>query len=166
MVINCTSDRQQAAGIVSTSSLGSYTEVYNSAGVSFVDKNYSLVYLTDSFRPIAVFSALNKFTVINYCLRLGVYVRFGTLLIAVGDEIGAADNGITITDNYTYSPQLLTSPGGVLMTNFEFNASLSSNRTDDDSTLGSNLDTIVLSYKNPLATGQTGSISFDVTYGV
>ena len=52
------------------------------------------------------------------------------------------------------------------MTNFEFTVSLSSNRIGDDSTLGPNLDTVVLSYKNPLATGQTGNISFDVAYGV
>jgi hypothetical protein len=146
--------------------VASYTEVYNAAGVDFIDKNYSLIYLSDSFRSLAVFSALNKFTVINYCLRLGVHTRFGSLHIAVSDELGATDNEITITDSYTYSPQSTTSNGGALMTNFEFTASLASNRAGDDSTLGPNLDTIVLAYKNPLATGQTGNISFDVTYGV
>jgi hypothetical protein len=166
VLVSCTSDRQQLANMTAANDVASYTEVYNAVGVDFIDKNYSLIYLSDSFRPLAVFSALNKFTVINYCLRLGVHTRFGTLSMAVSDDIAAADNPITITDSYTYSPNFITSNGGSLMTNFEFTASLSSNRSNDDSTLGPNLDTIVLAYKNPLATGQTGNISFDVAYGV
>jgi hypothetical protein len=166
IVVSCTSDRQQLANMVSTNGVAAYAEVFNAAGVDFVDKNYSLIYLSDSFRPLAIFSALNKFTVLNYCLRLGVHTRFGSLSVAVSDDLAAADNQINITDSYAYSPQSITSPGGPLMTNFEFTASLSSNRIGDDSTLGPNLDTIVLAYKNPLATGQTGNISFDVAYGV
>jgi hypothetical protein len=166
IVVACRSDRQQLANMTATNDIASYTEVFNAAGVDFIDKNYSLIYLSDSFRPLAVFSALNKFTVVNYCLRLGAHTRFGSLHIAVSDDIGAVDNPITITDSYTYSPNFITSTGGSLMTNFEFIASLSSNRSNDDSTLGPNLDTIVLAYKNPLATGATGNISFDVAYGV
>jgi hypothetical protein len=166
VLVSCTSDRQQLANMTENNVVASYTEVYNAVGVDFIDKNYSLIYLSDSFRSLAVFSALNKFTVINYCLRLGVHTRFGSLHIAVSDDLAAADNQITITDSYTYSPNFITSNGGSLMTNFEFTASLSSNRVGDDSTLGSNLDTIVLAYKNPLATGSTGNISFDVAYGV
>jgi hypothetical protein len=166
VLVSCSSDRQQLANMTETNDVSSYTEVYNAVGVDFIDKNYSLIYLSDSFRPLAVFSALNKFTVINYCLRLGVHTRFGSLYMAVSDDLSASDNQITITDSYTYSPNFITSNGGSLMTNFEFTASLSSNRIGDDSTLGSNLDTIVLAYKNPLATGATGNISFDVTYGV
>jgi hypothetical protein len=163
---SCTSDRQQLANMTAANDVTAYTEVYNAVGVDFIDKNYSLIYLSDSFRPLAVFSALNKFTVINYCLRLGVHTRFGSLHMAVSDDLSASDNQITVTDSYTYSPNFITSNGGSLMTNFEFTASLSSNRIGDDSTLGPNLDTIVLAYKNPLATGQTGNISFDVAYGV
>jgi hypothetical protein len=166
VLVNCVSDRQQSANIVDTNDITAYTEVYNAAGANFLDKNYSLIYLSDSFRPLTVLSSLNKFTVINYCLRLGVHTRFGSLMIAVSNELGATDNEITISDSYTYSPSLITSNGGLLMTNFEFAATLASNRTGDDSTLGPNLDTIILSYKNPLAAGQTGSISFDVAYGV
>ena len=47
------------------------------------------------------------------------------------------------------------------MTNFEFNATLTNPPGGDSS-----LSTVLLSYKNPLAAGQTGSISFDVAYGV
>ena len=166
VLVSCTSDRQQLANMTAANDVTAYTEVYNAVGVDFINKNYSLIYLSDSFRPLAVFSALNKFTVINYCLRLGVHTRFGSLHMAVSDDLSASDNQITVTDSYTYSPNFITSNGGSLMTNFEFTASLSSNRIGDDSTLGPNLDTIVLAYKNPLATGQTGNISFDVAYGV
>jgi hypothetical protein len=35
-----------------------------------------------------------------------------------------------------------------------------------DNDADSGIETIVLSYKNPLATGRTGNISFDIAYGV
>jgi hypothetical protein len=167
ILVDCTSDRQQAAGVISSALTAAYSEVYNSAGVNFVDKNYSLIYLTDSFRPIAVFSAQNKFTVVNYCLKLGEHTRYGSLTMVIGDDLSPESHGsdITITDNYTYSPNYLTSEGGALMTNFEFNVTKTSNTTSDDSTAVV-IDTVVLSYKNPLANGRPGSISFDVTYGV
>jgi len=162
VVINCTSDRQQAAGMTSVDTKGSFVEVYNAANVSFVDRNYALIYLSDSFQPLAVFSALSKFTVINYCLRLGGHTRFGTLQMAIGDDLAGVDDitNISFTDSYTYSPNLITALGGPTMTNFEFNATLKGNAGD------SGIETVVLSYKNPLASGQTGSISFDVAYGV
>jgi len=162
VVINCTSNRQQAAGITSVDTKGNFVEVYNAANVSFVDRNYALIYLSDSFQPLAVFSALSKFTVINYCLRLGGHTRFGTLQMAIGDDLAGVDDvtNISFTDSYTYSPNLITALGGPTMTNFEFNATLKGNAGD------SGIETVVLSYKNPLATGQTGSISFDVAYGV
>lgn len=159
---DCTSDRQQSAGVTSSNLTAAYTEVFNGSAVSFVDRNYSLVYLSDSFRPLAVFSALNKFTVINYCLKLGNHTRFGTLSLSIGDDLAGTDDvtNVTITDSYTYSPRFITTEGGALMTNFEFTAELKGNAGD------SGIETVVLSYKNPLATGRTGSISFDVAYGV
>jgi hypothetical protein len=167
VVVDCTSDRQQAAGIISTELTAAFTEVYNSAGVRLVDKNHSLIYLSDSFRSLAAFSVLNNFTSISYCLKLGEHTRYGSLTFVIGDDLSPGVNGsdITLTDNYTYSPNFLTSPGGDLMTNFQFNVAKTSNTNGDDSTAAV-VDTIVLSYKNPLATGRTGSISFDVTYGV
>ena len=51
------------------------------------------------------------------------------------------------------------------MANFEFNVTKSSNTILDDST-ASVVDTVMLTYKNPLASGITGSIWFDVAYGV
>jgi hypothetical protein len=169
VVVDCISDRQQSAGVISSSLTAAYAEVYNGSMASFVDKNYSTIFLSDSFRPLAVFSALNNFTIINYCLTLGEHVRYGTLTLAIGNDLSVGSNGsdVTITDSYTYSPRLITSQGGSLMTNFEFNISKVSNSTGDDSSvLDATADTLLLSYKNPLAAGQTGSISFDVAYGV
>ena len=124
--------------------------------VSFTDKNYSEVYTTDSFRPVAVFSALNAFMKVNYTLRLANHIRRGSVNITIGDDVSK----LSLSDNYEYSDTTTTSPGGVIMTGFEFSAALRDNDTD------SGTDTVVLSYKNPIATGATGSLSFDIQYGV
>jgi hypothetical protein len=165
VLVDCTSDRQQAVTVVSGTA--AFSEVYNAAGVTFVDKNYATIFLSDSFSPLAAFSAQNKFTVINYCLKLGEHTRYGTATIIIGDDLSPDSHGsnVSITDSFTYSPNTLTSPGGSTMSNFEFNVSKSSNTALDDSTAAV-IDTVMLTYKNPLATGTTGSISYDVAYGV
>ena len=162
LLIDCTSDRQQSAGITSLSSVAAFTEAYNSDNTRLVDRNNSLIYLSDSFTPLAVFSATNRYTIINYRLVLGAHTRHGQLWISVGEDLSGEENisACALTDNYQYSPSLITDEGGALMTNFEFNVALRDNDTD------SGIETIVLSYKNPLATGALGNISFDVTYGV
>jgi hypothetical protein len=87
--------------------------------------------------------------------------------IVIGDDLSPLSHGsdVSISDNFAYSPNFLTSPGANTMANFEFNVTKSSNTILDDST-ASVVDTVMLTYKNPLATGVTGSISFDVAYGV
>ena len=170
MVMDSVSDRQQSAGITSSNLTAAYTEVFNGDKVQFLDRNYASIDKSDSFRPLAVFSATNRYTTINYCLKLGAHTRYGQLWIVIGEDIAGEDDVIlgdpgsisevAITDNYQYSPKFITSEGGALMTNFEFAATLRGNAGD------SGIETIVLSYKNPLASGATGSISFDVTYGV
>ena len=166
IVIDCKTDRLQNATIVSDASTNAVSEVNNSSYTRLVDRGYEIIYLSDSFRPLAVFSAQNSFTVINYHLKLGPtngrYSRIGQLVISVGDDLAGEDNvsALSITDNYQFSPTFLTSEGGSLMTNFEFRATLADNDSD------SGIETIVLFYKNPLASGSTGSISFDVSYGV
>jgi hypothetical protein len=155
-VMNCTSDRQQAAGIVSSNTVASITEVYNGSYSSFVDRIDADIFLSDSFRPLAVFSAFNNYMVINYFLKLSSHSRVGQLWLTVDDDLSV----VAITDHYQYSPSLTTDPGGALMTNFEFTAELRDNDSD------SGIETVVLSYKNPLLSGATGSISFDVAYGV
>jgi hypothetical protein len=165
VLVDCISDRQQAATVISGTA--AFSEVYNAAGVTFVDKNYASIYLSDSFSPLAAFSAQNKFTVINYCLKLGEHTRYGAVTIVIGDDLSPESHGsdVSITDSFVYSPNTLTSPGGSTMSNFEFSVSKSSNTVLDDSTAAV-IDTVMLTYKNPLATGITGSISYDVAYGV
>ena len=165
LVINCTSDRQQAAGITASASTASVIEVYNGDKVSFIDRNYATVYRSDSFTTLAVFSAFTKFIVIDYLLTLGEFSRSGQLHLTVGDGLSE----VAITDSFQYSTTFTSAFGGTLMTNFEFAAEL---RDNDDTTGDSSLsiDTVVLSYKNPLLvggqSGASGSISFNVTYGV
>jgi hypothetical protein len=162
LLVDCTSDRQQAAGVVSSNSVAAFTEAFNSDNTKLVDRNNSLIYLSDSFTPLAVFSATNRYTIINYRLVLGAHTRHGQLWISVGEDLAGEENAsfCALTDNFQYSPSLITDEGGALMTNFEFNVALRDNDAD------SGIETIVLSYKNPLATGALGNISFDVTYGV
>jgi hypothetical protein len=168
LVVDLISDRQQSAAMTTSNLTAAYTEVFNGDKVQLLDRNFSSIDKTDSFRPLAVFSAFNRYTIINYCLKLGSHTRHGQLWISIGEDIAGEDDvggpgsisEVTITDNYQYSPRFITSEGGALMTNFEFAATLRGNAGD------SGIETIVLSYKNPLATGATGSISFDVTYGV
>jgi hypothetical protein len=172
VLVDCISNRQQNTSIGLTNSNVAYSEVYNGSKVNFIDKNYMPIDRVDYFKPLAILSALNNYTVITYLLTIGEYSRYGSLTIVVGDDLSVGSNGsdVTITDSYTYSSRFVASEGGVIMTNFEFNVSKVSNSVRDDSSLdieNPTADTIVLSYKNPLQPAeQTGSISFDVTYGV
>lgn len=166
ILVDCISDRQQAAGVVTSSDVAAVAEVYNGDKVTFVNRTHSDIFLSDSFRPLAVLSAFNKFFTVNYFLQLGSYSRVGKLTITVGDDLSE----VQTTDEFQYASPLAASPGGTTMTNFEFDAVLRSNDTiirpdaPDDSALTP--DTVVLTYKNPLLTGALGTISFDVTYGV
>ena len=157
VVWDCNSDRQQLAGIVSTDTGYYITEVTNGTKVGFLDRNEAMIYLSDSGRPLSIFSASNTFYTINYRLELSSYIRQGVLSLSVDKN----QSSVSISDHYQYSPNYITSPGGTALTNFEFSALLKDN---NDSSVGN--DTIVLYYTNPLLTGYTGYISFDVAYGV
>lgn len=156
LVINCFSNRQQNAGIVSSETIVAVSEVSNSDYTQLINRNNSEIFLSNSFRPVAVFSALNNFITLNYILRLGEYTRYGTIVFTIGDGM----QKVSFTDNYQYSDSTASSDGGRIMSNFQFSAELRDNDTD------SGIETLVLYYKNPLSTGQTGNISFDVSYGV
>ena len=67
---------------------------------------------------------------------------------------------ISLSDQYEFSDISSSSQGGKIMTGFEFKAELRDNDTD------SGIETVVLFYKNPIATGALGNISYDVEYGV
>jgi hypothetical protein len=160
LVLNSISNRQQEAGITTSNLTPAVNEVWNGDKVSFIDRNIATLFISDSFRPLSVFSAFNKYIYVDYFMTLGSYSRVGTLIITLGDDI----TELSIADNYSYSSPGGSSPGTALMTNFEFTAELKDN---DDNTGDSALapDTVLLSYKNPLP-GAQGTISFDVSYGV
>ena len=111
---------------------------------------------------------MNRYILIDYYLNIEGFSRVGQISLALGDILDNVDDAygafdIATTDNFQYSTSLLTGSGGALMTDFEFKAQLKSNESGDSS-----FDTLILSYKNPLATanGKTGTLSFNVTYGV
>ncbi len=169
-VINCLSNRTQSANITDNENLATVIEIENSDKAVFIDRVYADVYLSDSFRPLAVFSAKAKYIVIEYFLQLGGNIknsRIGLITLSLGsDLVGDNVSDISITDNYQYSPNFITSSGGITMTNLEFSAEVKSNSILDDSTAGPNSDTILLTYRNPISTGSTGTISFQISYGV
>ena len=157
-VIDCFSDRHQAAAITSVATTIGRPEVTAGSVVRFLDVQYADIVPTDSARPLMVFSAFTRCTYIEYVLSMtGGFNRTGRLTITIDDNISS----VAITDEYQYSPTLTTSPGGALMTNFEFTAELREN----DSEI-SGVDTLLISYRNPLATGSSGLISYQIRYGV
>jgi hypothetical protein len=156
IVIYCSTNRHQQGGFTNVAIKGAEVEVLNSSRTSLVDMNHADIYLSNSFRPLSVFSAYNRYTYIDYILNLGVHSRSGQIIIMTPDDQGS----ISFTDNYAYSTPFITDSGGILMTNFQFNVELRDNNGD------SGLETILLSYTNPLSTGATGTISYSITYGV
>jgi hypothetical protein len=155
-VVNCTSNRHQEAGFTAVATKYAITEVENANRTSLVDMNYDDIFLSDGFKPLAVFGAFNRYTYIDYILQLGDHARAGQLVITVNESLGE----FSFTDNYSYSTLYSTTPEGILMTNFVFNVELKDNDGD------SGIETLLLSYRNPLSSGQTGTVSYSISYGV
>jgi len=167
VVVNCRSDRHQEAGITLVDTAVGIAEVVNAGSVNFTDDYYSNIYLSDTFIPLAVFSVKNRYITVDYNITISEYSynRKGQLTIVVTDGVENTSDHVAIADNYTYSSSLITDPGGPIMTNFEFNAELKDNDdTTGDST--QSVDTILLTYKNPLQYSGTGTISYSIRYGV
>ena len=167
VIENCRSDRHQSAGITLVNTKVGVPEVLNAASVSFNNNYYSAIYLSDTFAPLAVFSVFNRYIIIDYTLTIGAdnYNRKGQLTIVVQDGVETTSEHVAIADNYTYSSSLTTDPGGDMITSFEFNVELKDNDdTSGDST--QSVDTILLSYKNPNSFLGTGTISYNIRYGV
>jgi len=162
VVRDCRFNRHQNAFITAFNSTLAVPEVLNASYVSITDRNYADIFLSDSLRPLTVFSAYNKFIYVEYMLALGDFNRTGRLSIAVDRDLAVA----TISDDFEYSSETPTSPGGPLMTNFQFDVELRNNANYGDSALGDNRETLVLYYQNPLSNGATGTISYFVSYGV
>ncbi len=167
IVLDCSFDRQQQAGIVTTTSTISIAEVYNSNLTVMNDKIRSPIFTYDSLgKPLMVLSAFHRFIYINYILRLGEYSRIGKLSLSINDSL----TKVSITDHYQYSDTTISSQGGLIMTGFEFGAELLSNgaftRDNVLSDSTQTIDTVAIVYKNPTLTGLPGDIVFDVSYGV
>jgi len=67
-VKDSSSNRHQEGSFTSVATTDAVTEVYNSNRTSFVDLNYSDIFLSDGFRPLSVFSAFNRYTYVDYTL--------------------------------------------------------------------------------------------------
>ncbi len=157
IVIDCRTDRLQQYNLTALDTRAAYGEVQNANLVKFSNSVASIVYRSDTFRPLLALSALNRYHSIDYTITLNEqYNRHGTLYLTVDES----QDTVAITDSYQYSSSLITDPGGAMMTNFEFGAELKTNRGD------SAKETIILTYKNPIATGADGNISLFVNYGV
>lgn len=153
-VLNSKFNRLENAGLVTDNTATAIAEVTGSGLTTTVDIVQQEVFLSDSFSPFAVVSAENRFTHIDYTLNVGTANRRGRITIIVNEE----QNDVTISDDYDYSVD--SGSGGLIMTNFEFSAELKDNDAD------SGVETVVLSYKNPILTGSAGTIAFSVSYGV
>ena len=119
-------------------------------------RNFAELFLSDGFRPLAVFPAKNRYIYLDYAITIGEQNRHGRLIMT----IDANKTNVSFTDDYSYSALFTTSPGGPTMINFDFTAILKDNDSD------SGIETVVLYYKNPLLTGSSGTMSYSITYGV
>lgn len=167
VVENCRSDRHQSAGITLVDTKVGVPEVVNAGSVNFNNDYHSAVYLSDTFSPLAVFSVFNRYIIIDYTLTIGEYNynRKGQLTLVVRDGIENTSDHVALADNFTYSSSAITDPGGDMITTFEFKAELKDNDNNTgDST--QSVDTILLSYKNPNSFLGTGTISYNIRYGV
>ena len=165
VLLNCNSNRLQAlSNSITTTTLG-LPEAENADRYVSGDRIYTSVTATDGFRPFTAISAFSRYVVVDYYLNLDGYSRTGQLTLSIGDVLENVDDAIgtsavAVTDNFQYSPSVVLNPGGALMTNFEFAAQLADNDND------SGFDTVLLLYKNPLSYGKSGTLSFNITYGV
>jgi hypothetical protein len=149
-VIDCASDRQRSSGITNLTTDKGYPEFEGASFVRLIDRNYAQIFLSDSYRPLVVFSADSSSITIDYVLTVGTHSRNGVIRMSIDEP----NSSVAISDNYTYSS------GGSTMTNFQFDAEL----RDNDSDSGN--ETVLLKYVNPLISGFTGSISYSVSLGV
>jgi hypothetical protein len=154
-VLDCVFDRAQAATIDKPTDTPVVAEVLNANAVRITNRVFANIFKSDTFIPLTRLSVENKFTIINYFLRLGDHNRIGQLHLTVDENLST----VSITDSYQYSGLTAGSVGGITMTNFQFGAELLDNDTD------SGIDTVLVTYRNDELAGREGKITFDVSYG-
>jgi hypothetical protein len=155
VVEDCTFNRHAAAyNIVSINDERvAHPEVLNSAKAVISDQITKQLYNSASFTPLAMFSALNKKTVIDYTVNFSTTgsARSGAITIVIGDTLS---NPI-LSDSYS------STCGDDQAELLEFSVSLADR---SDSTTGS--ETMVLNYRNPAAGPTPDKMSYFVSYGV
>ena len=156
IVLDCSTDRIESAVLTDDNTTAAVPEVENSDFSSFTNRLDTDIFLSDSFRTLAALSANQSFYEIPYTVRLSTETRTGRLRLM----INGSRTEVTLADESNYSATSSLSAAGQLMTGFEFDVSIEDNDADSGN------DTVILSYKNPLATGSTGSIAFGISYGV
>jgi len=130
-----------------------YPEVLNGALVTTDDQIKQNLFVNFAATPLAMFSALNRKTVIDYIVDFyNGSTRHGQITITIGDNL----QNPTITDRYT-----TTNNGDANVESLEFTVRLVDR---SDSTAGS--ETMVLDYVNPDAGVNPDTISYFVSYGV
>ena len=154
VVKGCSFDRLKAAGVTASFDKPAIQEVFGGGLVQISDRVSTNIFTADSYRPLAVFSLYNSSTTIEYTLTLGTTVRKGTLTIGVEKD----RSNFSITDNYQHAS------GDLVVTEFNFDGVRRNNLPGSLS--DSTVDTLVLTYVNPSATGATGSIAYSVSYSV
>jgi len=150
----CTFNRHQAAynEVIINDERFAHPEVLNSAKSMLADQINKDLYQSTTFTPLAMFSTLNKKTVIDYIVSFASgSARSGTITITVGDTLS---NPI-ITDSYS------STCGDTQAELLEFSITLVDR---SDSTTGS--ETMVLNYKNPAAGVTPDKMFYFVSYGV
>lgn len=156
-VIDCYFDRPQAAGVSTSALTPGIPEVLGSAKTNIVNNITAEIALSDGERTIAVFSCLHRYINIDYVLKLGRFIRKGRVAIAVDNSTTPVV--VSFTDEYNYTS------GDTVMFNFEFGNNILNNTALNDSTVAVE-DTVQFWYKNPLATGLVGNMTYFITYGV
>jgi hypothetical protein len=170
VLIDCFSNRHQSSAVakISNPTTPGVVEFEGASYANLIDRNYSNIVVSDAPRTLSVFSVNSRFIVIDYFLNLGndplnKHSRTGQLILTVGNDLANVDeeSPVAVSDNYVYSSPTPTLPGGPLMYNFEFSAELGNFTAPN-----SEVETIILKYRNPALNGANGTISYSVSYGV
>jgi hypothetical protein len=170
VLIDCFSNRHQSSAVakISNPTTPGVVEFEGASYANLIDRNYAEIVVSDAPRALTVFSVNSRFIIIDYFLNLGndplnKHSRTGQLILTVGNDLANVDeeSPVAVSDNYVYSSPTPTLPGGPLMYNFEFSAELGNFTAPN-----SEVETIILKYRNPALNGANGTISYSVSYGV
>lgn len=163
IVENCSFNRQQNAysDVIIGDERVAYPEVLNAGNVYINDEITQTLYQQITPTPLAMFSTLNRKTILNYIVTFSTgNSRYGTLTITVGDNLMDP----ILTDSYSVSQDDAAFPPSVAPSSdfeaLEFSVTLVDR---SDSTAGS--ESMILKYKNPVLAG-SHKITYFVNYGV